>query len=119
MKKIFAFILLLCHMNASMFLPQVAEDDVYDKNGIQEDDINSVLEYFSVALGYDTTPDDEDDDSGQNFHLAKTVEYSYQQQFLIIEQPEFKEITEHNFAEYQQAKIQPVSFDIVTPPPEA
>jgi len=106
-------------MNASMFLPQVAEDDVYDKNGIQEDDINSVLEYFSVALGYDTTADDEDDDSGQNFHLAKTVEYTYQQQFLIISQPEFAAIVKHNFAEYQLEKITPVSFDIITPPPEA
>jgi hypothetical protein len=41
MKKLLAFILLLSHMNTSMFLPQVPEDDIYDGNGNQVDDINS------------------------------------------------------------------------------
>ena len=75
MKKIVAFILLLCHMNTSMFLPQMDEEDVYIASGQQVDDINSVVEYVDqVMLGHkDDTPEDEDDDSGQNFLLVETL----------------------------------------------
>ena len=118
MKKCFAFILLLCHMNTSMFLPQVAEDDVYDANGNQEDDINSVVEYFRVALGYDHTADDEDDDSGQNFHMAKTVDYFYQQPCIIITKKETSQSSCQKFPGYIVKKIPSVSFDILIPPPK-
>ena len=62
MKKVFAFILLLCHLNTSMFLPQVDEDDQYDAHGQQIDDLNTVSEYIDqVVLGdVDKTPEDED-----------------------------------------------------------
>ena len=70
MKKILAFFLLISHMNTSMFLPQVPEDDVYDTNGNQLDDINSIVEYVMVKIGLDHTADDEDNDSGQNLHVV-------------------------------------------------
>lgn len=74
MKRLLAFLLLLSHMNTSMFLPQVPEVDVYNHDGEQIDDINSVVELFMVYLGWDTVPDDEDNDSGQQFHLV-TIDY--------------------------------------------
>ena len=117
MKKVFAFILLSCHMNTSMFLPQVQEDDVYDSNGVQLDDVNSVVEYFEVALGYDKTSDDEDDDNGQNFHLVKNIEYNFQQQVVAVAKHDFTEIKEKEFSEYKIPLLTSPSYDILTPPP--
>lgn len=118
MKKVFAFILLLSHMNTSMFLPQVAEEDQYDANGQQIDDINSVVEYIAVSLGYDHTADDEDDDSGQNLHLAKAFDYNFEQQYSLLQET-FAEQHKNEFSGFVTARIEPVSFDVVTPPPEA
>ncbi len=118
MKRTLAFILLLCHMNASMFLPQIAEDDVYDANGKQADDINTVIEYFQVALGYDHHPDDEDDDNGQNFHLIKNIEYNCQQAGIVIEHKDFFTIVPQLFYDTDEAAFQSLSSDIITPPPE-
>jgi hypothetical protein len=106
-------------MNASMFLPQVPEEDEYDRNGCQIDDINSVLEYFAVVLGYDHTPDDEDDDSGQNLHLVKSTDYNFRIQFVLV-QPESPAVLRINeFPDYITARIEPVCYDVATPPPEA
>ena len=118
MKKILAFFLLLSHMNTSMFLPQVAEEDQFDANGHQLDDMNSVVEYITVALGYDHVADDEDDDSGQNFHLIKAFDYNFEQQYCLLENTS-PEKTDSEFSRYITASIQLVSFDVVTPPPEA
>lgn len=105
-------------MNTSMFLPQVAEEDQFDANGRQIDDLNSVVEYIAVAMGYDHTADDEDDDSGQNFHLVKAFDYNFEQQYSLL-QEDSGEKTTPEFSRFITASIQPVSFDVVTPPPEA
>ena len=117
MKKIAALFLLLSHMNTSMFLPQVAMDDVYDANGQQTDDITSVVEYIRVTLGYDKTADDENDDSGQNFHVVKNIEYSFQQQVIVIDRQDFSELKKNTFGEYKIPSHNAPSFDILTPPP--
>jgi hypothetical protein len=101
-----------------MFLPQVQEADIYDANGQQVDDINSIVELINVELGYDKTADDEDDDSGQNFHLVKLPEYSFQQQSVLIEKIDFKEINRKAFPEYKVPSIKFVFTEIVTPPPD-
>jgi hypothetical protein len=79
LKKVLAFLLLIHHMNTSMFLPQMAEQDRYDSAGVQYNDINSVVEFIDdLILDYnDDVPMDEDDDNGQNFHMVKMVDYSY------------------------------------------
>ena len=105
-------------MNTSMFLPQVTEEDQYAANGQQLDDINSVLEYFAVALGYDHTPDDEDDDSGQNFHLVKAFDYNFEQQYSLLRTENISQQCTQEYAFYITASIQLISFDVVTPPPE-
>lgn len=118
MKKVFAAILLLCHMNTSMFLPQVQEQDVYDANGYQVDDINSIVELINVELGYDTTADDEDSDNGQNFHLVKSFEYNFQQQSIQVVREDFVPVKKHEFAEYRLTLLPIVSIDVLTPPPD-
>lgn len=95
------------------------EADVYDANGQQYDDVNTVLEYIRVQMGYDKTADDEDDDSGQNFQMASGIDYFYQQNVFVIEQQPFKEIVSPVYSEYINTKLAFVSFEIITPPPEA
>ena len=118
MKRLLAFILLLSHMNTSMLLPQVPEDDVYDANGNQVDDINSVVEYVMVHLGIDHHADDEDDDQGQNFHIVKIFEYCFQPVFSDIKTNEFTITKQAMFGVYKESKIPNVSFDIIIPPPK-
>ncbi|HMH22741.1 MAG TPA: hypothetical protein VK563_13235 [Puia sp.] len=119
MKKALAFLVLLSHMNTSMLLPQVPEQDHYDTNGRRLDDINSVVEYIQVALGNDTTPDDEDDDNGQTFHLVKAVDYIFSQPHSIVQEKKPAGRNTNHFPEYRSGKIEMIAIDIVTPPPEA
>lgn len=118
MKKLLAFILLLSHMNTSMLLPQAPEDDVYDKNGNQLDDINSIVELIMVDLGIDHHADDEDNDQGQNFHMVKIFDFCYSPIFTELKNNEFVN-NSSMFGEYKENKIPTVSFDIIIPPPKA
>lgn len=118
MKRFLSLIVLLCHINASMFLPQVAEEDVYDAHGMQVDDVNSLVEYFQVALGYDHHADDEDDDNGQNFHLVKTIEYKCQQVVTITITRSCCAIPPRLFIQTNDAAFQSAIPDISTPPPK-
>ena len=75
MKQFSVYLLLALHINFFMFLPQCPEMDVRDANGQQQEDINSLIEWANVALGIDTTPDDEDDDNGTKFIVLKNFDY--------------------------------------------
>ena len=119
MKKVLAFLVLLSHMNTSMFLPQLPEIDAFDAGGKKLDDINSMVEYVGVALGYDTTPDDEDDDTGQAFHIAKVPNYFLFQSVSIVQIKKPQENNTTHFPEYRADKIKAIAIDILTPPPEA
>ena len=120
-KRGIAFFVLLCHMNTSMFLPQVPEQDIYNFAGQQADDINSVLEYIDqVVLGHhDDTPEDEDDDSGQNFHLVKVVDYCFEPFYSSISQRYGTGTKKINFFNFKEDATNLVSFDIILPPPKA
>ena len=118
MRRILAFILLISHMNTSMLLPQVPEVDVYDANGNQVDDINSVFEYVMVKIGHDHHADDEDDDSGQNLHIVTGFQYTFQPFFSEIIK-KYSENKTNSFGEYSQEKTPSVAYDIIVPPPKA
>lgn len=79
LRKILAIILLINHLNTSMFIPQMAEVDYYDSMGNQIDDINTLVEYIDQnILGHpDYSPEDEDDDSGQPYHIVKIMDYTW------------------------------------------
>jgi hypothetical protein len=106
-------------MNTSMFLPQVAEVDLYDSQGNQLDDVNSVIEYFQVALGYDHHADDEDDDNGQNFHLVKNIEYNFQQVITLAENKPNYPLPALIFHPIREDSFQSPVQDINTPPPDS
>ncbi len=112
--------MLLLHINYYMFLPQGSETDVYDANGQQVDDCNSVVEWVGIALGYDKTPDDEDDDDGNNFVLTKACDiYFHQQQFIIISPLEIPAGESKTFFPLHKEPIllQPFA-EVATPPPD-
>jgi len=106
-------------MNYFMFLPQVNEVDTFNESGQQTDDINSVIEYVRVALGYDKTADDEDDDNGNSLALVRTCDSFYQEQITTIGHPYFSELAKLDFSEKRIEKPKTVSYDIISPPPEA
>ncbi len=118
MKKLLAFLLLISHMNTSMFLPQVPESDVFDAGGNQVDDVNSVVEFIMVKLGVDHRADDEDDDNGQNLHLVKITELFFQPAFSEPKNNEFTVSEQGTFSEYKENKISLISYDIIIPPPK-
>lgn len=103
-----------------MFLPQSPEKDCYDAKGRQTDDINSVVEYVRVVLGYDKTPDDEDDDNGNNFLIAKTCDFTFTQQIfqLIQEQSRFFILLKKTtFPSFQTRFPSDAFIEVATPPP--
>ena len=110
MRRFLAFILLLCHMNSSMFLPQVAEYGLYDSNGNQLNAINTFRGYFQVVLGYDHHADD--DDNGQNFLMIKNFENNYQQTQIAAENKYYICITPQTFYERNNPFLHSLSLDI-------
>lgn len=101
-----------------MLLPQIAEQDTCSATGQQTDDINSVAEYIGVALGYDHTSDDEDDDNGQNFHPVRAMDYVCQQE---IQTPAGRSYcgTSNAYTGYVLNKPASLYYDIIAPPPKA
>lgn len=104
-------------MNTSMFLPQVAQEDVYDEAGEQLDDINSVVELILVKLGVDKTADDEDDDNGQHLRRASFVDCVTppSPQVLQIATTGFS----NQFLESTSPSVMNPSLDIIIPPPKS
>ncbi|MGN6531270.1 MAG: hypothetical protein ACTHK0_05925 [Ginsengibacter sp.] len=118
MKQVFAFILLLSHMNTSMFLPQVPEQDVYDAHGNLVDDINSITELVLVSLGIDHTADDEDDDSGQNFQLVRMADCVFHPFFNEINNTGASTNTRILYSDFTNNKISRIAYDLIIPPPK-
>lgn len=101
-----------------MFIPQVQEQDIYDAGGKKIDDINSVIEYIGVALGIDHTADDEDDDTGQYFHLIKAAPYYSPQHMAEVREKKCPGINTRCFTEYKPVHLKRVALERITPPPE-
>jgi hypothetical protein len=121
LRNLVIFIVMLVHVNGSMFLPQVAEQDIYNAQGQQEKDINTVIEYVDeVILGnHDKNPIDEDNDEGQNFHLVKIVDYYFELDFTPVKHRPSIAAAKQQFCLFSEEKIYPVTLDILAPPPKA
>lgn len=121
LRKAFAFLLLINHINTSMFLPQAMEQDAYDNTGSQINDINSVFEFVNVAVfgHHQNPPVDEDDDNGQNFHLIKMVNYCFHPYFTEThEKIAVGTETTSVFPYFNENKTEPGFFSIQLPPPK-
>ena len=120
MRKVAAFILLVYHVNFYMFTPQLDEVDAYDVSGKPVDDINSLYEYIDqVVLDHkDDTPEDEDDDSPNNYTIVQVSTYYCDQH--IFEIPPIKQHlqSKRNFRYHYEPSIISITYDIISPPPE-
>ncbi|SEP30529.1 hypothetical protein [Niastella yeongjuensis] len=123
LRKILAYILLFAHINTSMFIPQMDEEfDMYDNAGNQIDDINTLIEFIDQdVLGhYDSSPEDEDNDTGRPLHVIKIVDYSYHPFFEEAQtKVAIKEDPEIVFTGYIEHKLPAGFTHIVIPPPKA
>jgi len=116
--KILAFIVLLAHVNFAMFIAQVDEVDAYDKNGQQQEDINSLVEYLAVACHIKHKPlKDSDDDNARYFHISKFDNYNFSQFGTIKKEYFFTGKTK--FPPRIEKKVSPIFLDIQSPPPKA
>ena len=120
-RKFLIFLVMLVHINGSMFLPQVAEIDVYNAQGQQEDDINTVIEYVeeNILDNHQANPEDEDNDQGQNFHLVKIVDYYFELDFSSFRHKPVIASAKSKFCIHPEEKIFPVTLEIIAPPPKA
>jgi len=120
LRNLVIFIVTLIHINGSMFLPQVAEQDIYNAQGQQQKDINTVIEYVDeVILGnHDKNPVDGDNDDGQNFHLVKIVDYYFAISFSSIKHKPVITSQKKQFCLFPEEKLYPVTLEILAPPPK-
>ncbi|HEV7621700.1 MAG TPA: hypothetical protein VGO09_08205 [Flavisolibacter sp.] len=118
MKKLLTFIILISHINFSMFIAQVDEVDIYDKYGQQKEDVNSLIQYVAVLCNFKHKPlKDTDDDNARYFHLVN-LDYSFFNDQLTDEKKTFVNIEKVKYAPYIKNKLSTVFFDIQSPPPE-
>lgn len=119
MRRLLAFILLLSHMNTSMFFPQVPEQDVYDNKGNQLDNITSIVEWVRVKTGLDHTADNENGNRAQNLHQVKDFQYTFDPASFTKNIFTCFKLVNVKYTEYPNSKIPSVSYDILVPPPKA
>lgn len=118
MRRFLALVVVLSHLNTSMFFPQVAEQDIYDSKGNQIDNITSIVEWIRVKTGLDHTPDNENDNRAQNLHPVKTVQYTSDNYFIKTVKKYVSPIDQY-YAEGPISRILMPAYDIVVPPPKA
>lgn len=119
MRRLLAFVLLISHMNTSMFFPQVPEQDVYDSKGNQLDNITSIVEWVRVKTGLDHTADNENGNRSQNLHPVKDFQYTFDPSSFTKKFGCYSELVNMHYAEYHSSKIPALSYDILVPPPKA
>ena len=121
MKKWLAVLLLLSHINFSMFVPQVDEVDAIDKNGQQIEDINSLVQWIAVSCDGKAhrRSKDGDDDSARYFHLEKSGTFLWNDQFK--EEKPIGVLTRNaeTYPLLPFAALPLRYFEIQSPPPEA
>lgn len=104
-----------------MFIPQMAEVDRYDPSGQQVDDINTLVEFIDqeVMGHYDNSPEDEDDDSGNPYHIIKIVDFTWHPYVAEIQtKPAATEQPAKCFTGYIENKLTPGYPNLVSPPPK-
>ena len=118
MKNLFAFILLLAHVNFSMFIAQLDEEDAYDRNGQQKEDVNSLVQFIAESFHIKHRPlKDSDDDNARYFHASKFDEYNFS--LLAVIKKEYFFTGKTKFPPYIEKLTNSIIPDIQGPPPKS
>jgi hypothetical protein len=123
MKKVTLYFIILTYLNLAL-VPNVKEIDIYVSGSTcQTDDINSFIELVRVQLGYDTTADDEDNDSGTEDNAGSVNSSVFYIQNIV-------KVAFHLFSAYElydrkqtiftqkDFEISSLYFNLESPPPE-
>jgi hypothetical protein len=103
-----------------MFIAQVDETDIYDKNGQQEEDINSLVEYLADVCNFEHQPlKDSDDDNARYFHLENLNYSFFNENFIELKKPFAKTNEKVKYPPHLQQKISSIFLEIQLPPPKA
>ena len=112
------FIILLLHINYSMFIAQVDEQDVFTINGEQIEDINSLTEYVDVVFfGKEHKHKADDDDDCARFFHSIRIDYFFHQPICIARKVSASD-RQADFPVYNAGKPSSAYTEIQTPPPE-
>jgi hypothetical protein len=123
MRKFFIYLILVTYLNMAL-VPHLGEVDVFVAGTThQVDEINSLYEQIMVSLGYDSTAEDEDGDSGteddSTTNSSKILQYcaltQYQSTlkfFFVINEKKF------NHFVFEKFNLSSIDFGIESPPPE-
>jgi hypothetical protein len=103
-----------------MLIPQTDEVDLQSTSGVDRDDINSLVEYVDQEIldNIDYTPEDEDDDKARDCRFIQ-IDCSHIIYFAQFISNDCSALPKCPFPNFLVDQITSVSFDIVSPPPEA
>jgi len=100
-----------------MFIAQIDEVDIVDRNGQQQEDVNSLIQYIGQALHIKHRPlKDSDDDNARYFHASKFDDTSFCQGGILKKEYFFAET---KFPPCIEEEINSIYLDIQGPPPKA
>ncbi len=120
MRRVIAFIILLIHINTSMFIPVIDEVDMFDAQGNQVGDINTLVEFVDqVVLGHKPKlHPDSDDDSAHFFNIIKIQSFVINPIVIYEGRPMPVAYKETIYPAVREEKIFPMSYDVIAPPPK-
>ena len=119
--KPFAFILLLLHINFSMFISQVDEQDMCEARGQQVHDIDTLTDWLQEAFAKDKQSgshnDKKDDNNARFFHILKPHHF-FSPHFELLKKPGADEHICYAPA-LNETRIYAGFYSIQSPPPKA
>jgi hypothetical protein len=120
MKRIIGLLFMLIHLNTSMFIPVMDEEDIFDAHGCQINDINTLTQFISQEImGHTKTiTKDQDDDQAHYFNSLKShqVTFNYFQTVVMTEQTvQVKDVI--YLASLNDRHVASVTYDVAAPPP--
>ncbi|HVT83804.1 MAG TPA: hypothetical protein VHD35_01310 [Chitinophagaceae bacterium] len=117
--KIVTCLVLISHINFSMFIAQVNEIDTYDKSGQQQEDINSLAQYLEVICHVKHKPlQDSDDDNARYFQAINMVFYEAHQ-YKMKEPNNNRYLNRKEYSFFKLRKYCPPFREISSPPPRS
>lgn len=122
MQKLLVILVLMLHINTSMFIPVLDEMDCYDASGRQVGDINTLIQFIEqVFLGKTHhSASDQDDDQAHYFNISyhahhyiacKPVVFALQAPVFVPEKKKY----------HQLRDTSPLAGtgEVIVPPPKA
>ncbi|HYM92497.1 MAG TPA: hypothetical protein VET23_00005 [Chitinophagaceae bacterium] len=119
LRHFLTLVLLVSHVNVSMFIAQLDEVDIYDAKGRPYNDINTLTEYIhDVLLHRKNKPrQDEDDDNARYFQVSTSSLYDLQHYKVKVTAEDFSR-NKNEYSLFKENKWFSPFLEITLPPPK-